>query len=57
MLEKAYSNIAMISDAKVNDKTLIDVLDPSTKSYKEAVENGKDLVEALEIMMQAANDA
>jgi len=56
MLEKAYSNIAMISDAKVNDKTLIDVLDPSIKSYKEAVENDEDLISALEKMMLAANE-
>jgi dihydroxyacetone kinase-like protein len=56
MLEKAYSNISMISDAKVNDKTLIDVLDPSIKSYKEAVENDKDLITSLEIMIQAANE-
>jgi dihydroxyacetone kinase-like protein len=56
MLEKAYSNIYMISNAKVNDKTLIDVLDPSIKSYKEAVENDKVLISSLGIMMQAANE-
>jgi len=55
MLEKAYSNIKMISEAKVNDKTLIDVLDPSILAYKESIEKGSSLVEALQALMLAAD--
>ena len=34
MLEKAYQNIAMLTEAKIGDKTLMDVLIPAVETYK-----------------------
>lgn len=40
MLEKAYQNIAMLTEAKIGDKTLMDVLIPAVETYKaQAAEN------------------
>lgn len=40
MLEKAYQNIAMLTEAKIGDKTLMDVLIPAVETYKsQLVEN------------------
>lgn len=54
MLDKAYSNITSISPAKVNDKTLVDVLDPAIHAYHEVYENTKKTKESLEAMVNAS---
>ena len=54
MLEKAYSNLSALTDAKPGDKTLIDVLDPAVSSYKKSVEQNCDFKICLENMMTEA---
>lgn len=54
MLEKAKSSLENISEAKMGDKTLMDVLIPSVETYSTAIKNGKDFHEALEIMKETA---
>ncbi|MGZ7442094.1 dihydroxyacetone kinase subunit DhaL [Paenibacillus sp. TH7-28] len=53
MLRKAYDRIAMLTDAVVGDKTLIDVLDPAVRAYEEAAAGG-DLEACLGQMREAA---
>lgn len=47
MLIKAFDNISAISDAKVGDKTLIDVLSPAVKAYIQAVEEDKSFEDCV----------
>ena len=54
MLEKAYSNLSMLTDAKPGDKTLIDVLDPAVSAYKKSVEQNYDFNICLENMISEA---
>lgn len=53
MLDKAYSNLSGLTDAKPGDKTLIDVLVPAVEAYKEG---DKDFAKRLEDMEQAAKE-
>ncbi|MDU5948059.1 MAG: dihydroxyacetone kinase subunit DhaL, partial [Paenibacillus macerans] len=55
MLRKAYDRIAVLTDAAVGDKTLIDVLDPAVRAYEEA-EAGGDLEACLGQMREAARN-
>lgn len=55
MLDNAYNNLTLISDAKPGDKTLIDVLLPAINAYKKAHDNKKDMNEALSDLIKAAN--
>lgn len=53
MLEKAYQNIAMLTEAKIGDKTLMDVLIPAVETYKsQLVENS--FADCLEEMLKDA---
>jgi dihydroxyacetone kinase-like protein len=54
MLDKAYSNITLISPAKVNDKTLVDVLDPAIHAYHEVYQSTQKTKESLEAMVNAS---
>ena len=56
MLEKAYSNISGLTEAKVGDKTLFDVLVPAVLTYRNSVEQGLDFKVSLENMVKAAED-
>ena len=55
MLEKAYSNLSVLTDAKPGDKTLIDVLDPAVSAYKKSVEQNHDFNICLENMISEAD--
>lgn len=54
MLDKAYRNITSISPAKVNDKTLVDVLDPAIHAYHEVYQSTQKTKESLEAMVNAS---
>ncbi len=54
MLNQAYENIKMISPAKVNDKTLVDVLDPAVQAYNDTFASGQDVVVALQACKEAS---
>ena len=54
MLNTAYENIQMISPAKPNDKTLVDVLDPAINTYNQVYDDSKDVVKALKACSEAA---
>lgn len=53
MLEKAYQNISMLTEAKVGDKTLMDVLTPAVEAYQAQLQTGS-FTECLQTMLQAA---
>lgn len=53
MLEKAYQNISMLTEAKVGDKTLMDVLTPAVEVYQAQLQTGS-FTECLQAMLQAA---
>jgi dihydroxyacetone kinase-like protein len=46
--------IGSISQARVNDKTLVDALYPAVDAYQKALDEGKDFTAALADMKQAA---
>ncbi|MDH6366208.1 MULTISPECIES: dihydroxyacetone kinase subunit DhaL [unclassified Breznakia] len=54
MLDKAYDNIKKISPAKVNDKTLVDVLDPAIYAYHKEFDASQDVNKALTEMVGAS---
>lgn len=54
MLNQAYDNIKMISPAKPNDKTLVDVLDPAVNAYNRVFENTQDPIAALQACIEAS---
>ncbi len=54
MLTLAYKNISAVSDAKVGDKTLMDVLIPATEAYKKELVAGKGFRDCINAMTQAA---
>lgn len=57
MLTKAYSNISMVSNANIGDKTLIDVLDPAILVFKEKLSDGNAMEDCLREMIEAARRA
>lgn len=56
MLEKALANLQNISNAKVGDKTLMDVLVPAVNAYSTSIEEGEDLITALGRVIKSAKD-
>lgn len=54
MLNQAYENIKMISPAKPNDKTLVDVLDPAINAYNVIYEESNDVIKALNACIEAS---
>lgn len=55
---RAYTDgIAERGKAKVGDKTLLDVLDPLTRSLEDAAGKGEDMTAALSSAAKAAEDA
>jgi dihydroxyacetone kinase-like protein len=55
-LSASKEAISSISQAKIGDKTLVDVLYPAVDSYQAALNEGKDFSGALADMKLAAND-
>lgn len=53
MLEKAYQNISLLTEAKVGDKTLMDVLTPAVETYQTSLQTDS-FNECLQAMIQAA---
>lgn len=53
MLEKTYQNIAMLTEARIGDKTLMDVLIPAVETYKAQVSENS-FADCLEEMLRAA---
>ncbi|MGL9730597.1 dihydroxyacetone kinase subunit DhaL [Enterococcus sp. DIV0756] len=53
MLEKAYQNIAMLTEAKIGDKTLMDVLIPAVETYQAQAAAGS-FADCLEEMLKAS---
>lgn len=53
MLEKAYQNIAMLTEAKIGDKTLMDVLIPAVETYRAQVA-ASSFADCLEEMLKAS---
>lgn len=54
MIANALDGIGKLSPAKPGDKTMIDALHPAVQAYTSALENGAELLEALEQMKDAA---
>ncbi len=54
MLQAALDGINSISQAKIGDKTLLDVLIPAVAAYQQAVSDGKSFTDALTAMNEAA---
>ncbi len=56
MLKAAVDAIEELGDAKVGDKTLMDVLIPARNAYLEALASNKSFAESLNIMEAAAKE-
>jgi len=54
MLEKATDGVADLGNAKMGDKTLVDVLVPALAAFKQSLENGQDFCNCLHNMNAAA---
>ncbi|HBR02502.1 MAG TPA: dihydroxyacetone kinase subunit L [Ruminiclostridium sp.] len=54
MLKDALNGIAELGNAKLGDKTLMDVLIPASDAFDQALKNGGSFSEALRHMKQAA---
>jgi len=54
MLSGAVASVQTVSQAKVGDKTLMDVLLPAEEAYRAAVQAGKGLAEALDALARSA---
>jgi dihydroxyacetone kinase-like protein len=54
MLNNALSGLKDIIDARVGDKTLVDVLEPAVNGFSAAVADGNDFASALEILKAEA---
>jgi dihydroxyacetone kinase-like protein len=54
MLSDAVASVRTISQAKVGDKTLMDVLLPAEEAYRGALEQQKSFAKALEALCRAA---
>jgi dihydroxyacetone kinase-like protein len=54
MINDALAGVSELGNAKVGDKTLMDVLIPAAKAFSQAVEDNKSFAEALEDMKIAA---
>lgn len=56
MLDSAVNALAVLGDAKVGDKTLMDTLIPGVIAYKKACDEGKNFKESLEVLKVAAEE-
>jgi len=56
MLKGAVEGMKAIVDARVGDKTMMDVLIPAQEAYAKALADGKSFEEALDASVKAAND-
>ena len=56
MLKAAVDGLQEIVDAKIGDKTLMDVLMPAEAAMRDAVEKGESFEQALDTMKKAAQD-
>jgi phosphoenolpyruvate---glycerone phosphotransferase subunit DhaL len=56
LLEKGLAGIVLRGKAAVGDKTMVDALQPGVKAYKSSIGAGKDLKQALENAMHAAEE-
>ena len=56
MLSDAVAGISELGNAKVGDKTLMDVLIPADEAYKKALAADKDFAGCLEDMKKAADE-
>ncbi|NLU32357.1 MAG: dihydroxyacetone kinase subunit L, partial [Clostridiaceae bacterium] len=54
MLNEALAGVSELGNAKVGDKTLMDVLIPAAEAYNKAIDGGKSFPEALEDLKAAA---
>lgn len=54
MIAGAREGISSISEAKVGDKTMMDVLIPAAEAYEKALQNGEGFSDALGAMTRAA---
>jgi len=56
MLRSALEGVKKRGGAEVGDKTLVDALEPALNGYTSALESGKGIHEAIDIMIQSAHD-
>lgn len=54
MLSESLEGVKRRGGAEVGDKTLVDTLDAAKKSYEWAINNGKELREAIDEMIEGA---
>lgn len=54
MLQTGYERVQKLGNAKVGDKTLVDVLDPAIESYLEALAHGSGFADALSVLVRGA---
>lgn len=54
MLNEALAGVSELGNAKVGDKTLMDVLIPAAEAYNKAADDNKSFAEAIEAMKAAA---
>ena len=56
MVKSAVAGLQEIVDAKIGDKTLMDVLMPAEAAMSEAIAKGESFEQALDTMKKAAQD-
>ena len=54
-IDCGLKGILNIGKARVGDKTMVDVIAPALEALKQAFTNGKDTIEALHLMVDAAH--
>lgn len=54
MLAAGYESVQELGEAKVGDKTMVDTLDPASAAVAQACRDGRDLSEAIDLMIAAA---
>jgi phosphoenolpyruvate---glycerone phosphotransferase subunit DhaL len=55
-LEKGLAGIVSRGKAAIGDKTMVDALQPAIKAYKQAIESGQTLEQALSAAVSAAEE-
>src|ERR1700760_3329907 len=55
-LEKGLAGIVSRGKAAIGDKTMVDALQPAVKTYKQAIESGQSLEQALSEAVSAAEE-
>jgi len=56
LLDAGLKGVIRIGKTNLEDKTMVDALYPAIEALKEAVADGKDTVEALHLMTEAAHE-